>query len=228
MSLSSAITPHTVLVPIRDGVETVTTIPQLQVTHCVISLDQISLSHLQDGFVKCTISLRTFPWAALECTFFRKHPLIHALPNALIPGVTANVLLVKRVRGTKHKVVDCGEEDMPWVNRVVRQIRRRTLQNGISKGQRNVLWRNLHFRVISIILLQETELIEGVHCLLVENCDNIQSSVESSPTVGIANDTRYTRSHAFLTCFRGGFSGLLHCTSASFRAWTRIILASII
>ncbi|KAG1845688.1 hypothetical protein DFJ58DRAFT_800463, partial [Suillus subalutaceus] len=67
--------------------------------------------------------------------------------------------------------------------------------------------------VVFIILLQDSELMEGVYHLLVKNCDNFQvglisyhfqPSAESSPTAGIANDARYTHSHAFLTCFRDG------------------------
>lgn len=68
---------------------------------------------------------------ALGYTFFREHPAVFAAPNRLIRGiagitanaddVTGNVLLVKHCQSKKNEVMDCDDEDIPWVNGIMKQ-----------------------------------------------------------------------------------------------------------
>ncbi|KAG2112990.1 uncharacterized protein F5147DRAFT_650561 [Suillus discolor] len=64
---------------------------------------------------------------ALGYIFFREHPGVFAAPNRLIQGIagiTANaddVLVVKHCQSKKNEVMDCDDEDIPWVNGIMKQ-----------------------------------------------------------------------------------------------------------
>ncbi|KAG1894069.1 uncharacterized protein F5891DRAFT_1256480 [Suillus fuscotomentosus] len=124
---------HLVSVPLRDGVESLVDVSQLEVTHWV---DQFGPDKFVSSAGRCrkTYNVITdMPEGETPpgYTFFREHPLVYGPPNALvrkIGGITSNeddvvgnVLVVKHTRGKKHDLMDCEEDDIPWISGIIKQ-----------------------------------------------------------------------------------------------------------
>ncbi|KAG1764934.1 hypothetical protein EDD22DRAFT_845635 [Suillus occidentalis] len=126
-------TAELVSVPLRDGVENLVNINQLEVTHWVDLLGPNNLISTM-GWCRKTYNVIGHVAEGLSppgYTFFREHPLIYSPPNVLIRricGITSdandimgNVLVVKHRQGDKNDVIDCEEDDIPWISRIIKQ-----------------------------------------------------------------------------------------------------------
>ncbi|KAG1876934.1 hypothetical protein C8R48DRAFT_668952 [Suillus tomentosus] len=124
---------HLVSIPLRDGVESLVDISQLEVTHWV---DQLGPDKFVTSSGRCRKTynvIADMPEGETPpgYTFFRDHPLVYGPPNALIRnigGITANaddvegnVLVVKHTRGKKNDLMDCEEDDIPWISGIIKQ-----------------------------------------------------------------------------------------------------------
>lgn len=64
-------------------------------------------------------------------TFFHEHLLVYRPPNALIQevgcttsnadNILGNVLVVKHSQHMKNKLMDCEEDDIPWISGIIKQ-----------------------------------------------------------------------------------------------------------
>ncbi|KAG1880593.1 hypothetical protein C8R48DRAFT_767365 [Suillus tomentosus] len=130
---TSARNPIVVSVPFRDGIKKVGSISHLQVMHWVNQLGPDLFISSTGRFRKTYNLIAEMPGGAIAVgyTFFREHAAVFPAPNRLIRGiasitsnaddVTGNVLVVKHCQGKKDKVMDCNDEDIPWVNGILKQ-----------------------------------------------------------------------------------------------------------
>jgi hypothetical protein len=130
---TSAIWPHLVVVPVRDGVEHLTHISHLEASHWVDYFGRENFAaHTSQN--RKTYNVMADPASnspARGYTFFREHITGFAPPNALIrevanihdhaKDVTGNVLVIKHAWKNKHELVDCTCKDIEDVNDIVKR-----------------------------------------------------------------------------------------------------------
>ncbi|KAG2099000.1 uncharacterized protein F5147DRAFT_777522 [Suillus discolor] len=132
---TSAKKAHLVSIPLRDGVDSLVDMSQLDVSHWV---DQLGPERLISSTGQCRKTYNviadipeggTLP----GYTFFREHPLVYGPPNALIrevgritsnaDNILGNVLVVKHTRHMKNELMDCEEDNIPWIGIIKQCVR---------------------------------------------------------------------------------------------------------
>ncbi|KAG1734447.1 uncharacterized protein EDB91DRAFT_1296966 [Suillus paluster] len=128
-----AIWPHLVVIPVHDGVESLTQISHLEVSHWVdyFSGENITSATSRGRKTYHVMADDMTHAPARRYTFFREHVMGFAPPNALIrevagiddhaEDVMGNVLVIKHEWKNKDKVVDCTTNDIEDVNNVIKR-----------------------------------------------------------------------------------------------------------
>ncbi|KAG2123119.1 hypothetical protein BD769DRAFT_1670199 [Suillus cothurnatus] len=121
--------PSLVTIPVREFALPVKQLSDLEILHWLDALGPERYMSTSSRFRK-TYNPKYGVYHAHSYTFFREHPMAYTPPNLCIrtaadvtPGdedVTGNVLVIKHVHGRKHDLVHCGEDDVSYVNTILK------------------------------------------------------------------------------------------------------------
>jgi hypothetical protein len=126
---TGATKPSLVTIPVREFALPVKQLSDLEILHWLDALGPERYMSTSSRFRK-TYNPKYGEYHAHSYTFFREHPMAYTPPNLCIrtaadvtPGdedVTGNVLVIKHMHGRKHDLVHCGEDDVSYVNTILK------------------------------------------------------------------------------------------------------------